>query len=1004
MIEDAGDPERMQGLPSRLNDLFQAVHFAIGSLSGASSWEERIEEVLRRLGQAVDASGVYVFEHRQDEEGHCVAALRHEWVAPGISPRKGDPRLANIRVETEGLADCAELLAKAGAQDGKSLVAIPILVGEELWGAVGFDQRGRQREWSPAEVEALQAASVLLGCAIQRERTANAARVNDRDVTQQSCAELELRASEEALRKAHADLERRVQERTADLAEANAKLRKEIAEHRRAEQAVRESERRYRAVVEDQTELICRYLSDGTLTFVNGAYCRHFGKEPDELVGRSFMPLIPEEDRQLVRKGIAALSAENPVQSHEHEVILPDGRIGWQHWTNHAIFDDQGRVTEYQGIGRDITHRKRAEEELREHRDHLEDLVHARTTELTETNRHLQDQIAERKLAEDALRESEQKYRDLAELLPQTVYELDESGMLTFVNRQAFETFGYTRDDFNRGLYALEMLIPEDRDRAGENVNKLLRGEKSSGNEYTALRKDGSTFPIAIFSNRILREGKPVGLRGIIVDLTELRQAEADLRRSEERMRLGLEGSGVCLWDWDVATGRGMSYSRWAEMLGYDPGEIEPGFAAWQEKLHPEDGARVLGALGDHLEGRSPLHENEHRMLAKSGQWKWMLCRGKVIARDADGKPLRAVGMYMDITDLKRAEAALRERENRMRLALAGSNVGLWDWNLATGETTAFRRWAEILGYDPNTIKDGFPTWQQYLHPDDKARVMKALTDHLDGHSSLYEAEHRLRAKSGQWRWMLGRGKVISRDKDGKPLRAVGVYMDIDDRKRAERDLQAARSKLMTAREEERRHFARELHDSVNQRIIALHLRLRGLRQMLRLPQEGALASAIDEFGENILELIEEVRNISHGLYPATLEQMGLDGAMAQLSDDRADQDVPVTVRCDPDIEGVRFRPEVEITIFRIAQEALTNALRHARASNVQITVGRRDDHIVLQVIDNGVGFDPSSVVRGLGLNAMQDRAGAVDGELEISSDPGCTCVEVRIPVEVPTR
>jgi diguanylate cyclase (GGDEF)-like protein/PAS domain S-box-containing protein len=137
-----------------------------------------------------------------------------------------------------------------------------------------------------------------------------------------------------------------------------------IQEKRQAEEALRESEARYRAIVEDQTELICRFLPDGTLTFVNEACCRYFGKKREELIGSSFMPLILDEDQEFVKKQFASLSLENPVVIYEHRVILPNGQIRWQQWTDRAIFDQQGRLIEFQSVGQDITEQVQAEEQL----------------------------------------------------------------------------------------------------------------------------------------------------------------------------------------------------------------------------------------------------------------------------------------------------------------------------------------------------------------------------------------------------------------------------------------------------------------------------------------------------------------------------------------------------------------------------------------------------------------------------------------------------------------
>jgi PAS domain S-box-containing protein len=138
---------------------------------------------------------------------------------------------------------------------------------------------------------------------------------------------------------------------------------RDISERKQAQAALQQSDERYRDIVEDQTELICRFVAHGTLTFVNSAYARYFQRPPESLVGSSFFPLIPQEFHQSTRDFLALITATNPVATIEHPVIAPEGEIRWQQWTNHGIFDDDGRLLEFQAVGRDITDRKRAEDD-----------------------------------------------------------------------------------------------------------------------------------------------------------------------------------------------------------------------------------------------------------------------------------------------------------------------------------------------------------------------------------------------------------------------------------------------------------------------------------------------------------------------------------------------------------------------------------------------------------------------------------------------------------------
>ncbi len=178
---------------------------------------------------------------------------------------------------------------------------------------------------------------------------------------------------------------------------------RDISQRWQTEQELRASEARYRAIVEDQAELICRYDPIGTLSFVNDAYCRYFGSQRDELLGRPFMLYIPDEDQVEVERQLAALGADQPVARVEHRVVLPDGRVRWLQWTDRAVFDEDGQVKEYQAVGRDVTDQRQAELGLRRAREELEQRVIERTAELVRANERMAREVGERRRAERAL-------------------------------------------------------------------------------------------------------------------------------------------------------------------------------------------------------------------------------------------------------------------------------------------------------------------------------------------------------------------------------------------------------------------------------------------------------------------------------------------------------------------------------------------------------------------------------------------------------------------------
>lgn len=265
----------------------------------------------------------------------------------------------------------------------------------------------------------------------------------------------------------------------------------DITERKRVEEALQASEKRYRHVVEDQTEMIYRQLPDGTVSFVNEACCRFLNKKREEIIGKINLPSVPEKEQKVIMKQRSGLNSKNSVVSYEHQMIRHDRKIRWFHRTDRAIFNEHGIIQEYQSVARDITDRKQAEKELEKYRIHLEYLVKKRTQALSVSNQKLHKELIERKRAEHDLLLSKQRYELLYEENPSMYFTIDLKGKVLSVNKFGAEQLGYSVEELiGKSVYAV--IHKQDK----KIVQQQLKGMNSSIKkidswEFRKVRKDG---------------------------------------------------------------------------------------------------------------------------------------------------------------------------------------------------------------------------------------------------------------------------------------------------------------------------------------------------------------------------------------------------------------------------------------------------------------------------------------------------------------------------------
>ncbi|ACL02236.1 PAS/PAC sensor hybrid histidine kinase [Desulfatibacillum aliphaticivorans] len=282
----------------------------------------------------------------------------------------------------------------------------------------------------------------------------------------------------------------------------------DFTERKKTEQVLLESEEKYRSLFENAPVGIFRTDSKGGVALCNTAMARILGFEAVEDALAYYSNLgeqlyaNPERRREFIRQ----LKENGFVKNFEYEAKLPGGDNKWLNMDARIMASKKDGAFLIEGFATDIT---------------------------------------ERKQADQALQKSEARFRELSEMLPETVFETDANIRLTFVNRQAYKMFGYTEEDFKNGLNGLEMMIPEDRPKAIENISAKFTGKSIGVNEYTAIHKDGSTFPVLFHTSPIFANGQPAGLRGVIVDMTERRRIERRLQKTQKIESIGTLAGGI---------------------------------------------------------------------------------------------------------------------------------------------------------------------------------------------------------------------------------------------------------------------------------------------------------------------------------------------------------------------------------------------------------------------------------------------------------------------------
>ena len=736
----------------------------------------------------------------------------------------------------------------------------------------------------------------------------------------------------------------------------------DIDERKRAEQALSRANDRLRLAMEASASVGWDLEVKSGRDVWFGNLQTIFGIPSDTYVASAddFIHYVHPDDRPKVSEALADAKQNRKLYATEFRVVRPDGAFRWLVARGKFYYATNGDPERMLGVSLDITDRKQAE---------------------------------------DAIRESEKRYRRIVETTNEGVWLLDSKLHTSYVNRQMEEMLGYEPGEMV-GRSVFDFYFPEDfehKKRALKRRRQRLREQI----EERLRRRDGSELWVRMAVTPLIKDNREFdGALAMVSDITERKRAEEAMRESEERFRLAAQAGKMYAYEWDVATDMVMRSEEHVNVLGYSHRAKQLTRQQLLARVHPDDRTLFIGSV-DQLTSQNPTTQISYRVLRPDGSVVWLEKHARAFF-DEQGRMLRVIGMMADITEHKRAEEALRESEDKLRLLLDSTAEAIYGIDLegrctfcnpACLNALGYERVDELLGKNMHdlihhTHADGT------LFPVEDCRIFRAFRTgegvHVDdevlwrANGASFPAEY--------WSYPQRRGQEV--------VGAVVAFIDITQHKLAEAALASVSRRLIEAQEHERTRIARDLHDDFGQRLALLTIELEQVQQdSPDLPAE--VRSRMGELRKQASEIATDIQSLSHELHSSRLENVGIAAAMRGFCQEFGEQQ---KVEIDFKTHGLPspVPPDISLCLFRVLQEALHNSAKHSGVRRFEVQLWGMSDEILLTVRDSGAGFDIEAAKqsRGLGLISMEERLKLLNGTFSIESQPKRgTTIHARVPL-----
>ncbi len=639
-------------------------------------------------------------------------------------------------------------------------------------------------------------------------------------------------------------------------------------------------------------------------------------------------------------------------------------------------------------------------------------------------------QFLQRKAAEDRLRESETEFRALADNIPQLAWMTDPNGEIYWYNKRWYEFTGASSEQsLGSGWRAFHH--PDHAERVATRFRMAIAAGEPWEDTFPLRGSDGTYRWFLSRATPIRDEtGWIVRWFGTNTDVTEQRQTELRAAEAERRLQAALQSGRIGTWSWDFESDLVEADEKLRELFCFNA-TAGVSVGEFFSRIHPDDMAGLNASIE---EAKRTLGEYsfEFRIVLPLGEVRWAIARGHV-AQNSSRHGLYMVGVTWDVTERRRTEEALREAEERYRLAAQATNDAIWDWNLEANEI----RWNEavctLFGYCEGEVDPAGSWWKEHIHPEDRERVVNGIHAVIEGGGAHWSDEYRFLEADGGYANVLDRGFVL-RDQLDRPVRMIGAMQDITHRKRYEEELTAAKDAAEQANQAKSQFIANMSHELRTPLSAVI-----GYTEMLEEEAEDLGAESmledlrkINGNARHLLSLINDVLDISK-IEAGKMEVHSEDFDVAEVVSE-ASETVEALVAKNANTltvaigEGLGRMHSDVVKVRQCLFNLLSNASKFTEKGQIALSVNRVTsedlDWLEFRVRDTGIGMSPedmgklfqrfsqadSSTTRrfggtGLGLSITQAFCTMLGGDISAESELGKgTIFTMRLPADLRAR